>query len=84
MIKACENDIQKKAPMIGSKVNVKVDRRDVTGAQGVIRIVFQISRGGGCQVISKHGILSDSNGKPLFIPHDQYIVLDDDTPVDGW
>jgi hypothetical protein len=44
----CGKDLDKKAAVVGSKVNVKVDKRDVTGAQGVHGVAFEIGTGGGC------------------------------------
>jgi hypothetical protein len=38
---------QKRATVIGSKVNVKVNKSDVTVAQGIHGIAFEVSKGGG-------------------------------------
>ena len=67
--------------MIGSKVNVKVDKRDVTGAQGVHGVAFEIGTGGGCRVVTQHGVICHTKGKKMFIPYNQYVVMNDDTPV---
>jgi hypothetical protein len=49
--------LAKKAAVIGSKVNVKVDKRDVTGAQAVHGVAFEIGKGGGCRVVTQHGVI---------------------------
>ena len=72
---------------VGSKVNVAIDERDIHGAQGLIGIVFGVSQAGGCRIVTRHGILgydkkqgADSKRK-LYIPIDQYKLLEDDAPV---
>jgi hypothetical protein len=77
---SCEKDIQKTA-VVGCKVNVKNDKRNVTGAQGVHQIAFDIGREGGCQVVTGHSEFTRSNGKQWFIPNDQYEAMDNNAPV---
>jgi hypothetical protein len=84
MKKDREHDIKHKAAVVGSKVNVKVAKRDVTGAQGIHGIVFDVGSGGGIQVQTQHGILTQKSGKKWYIPKAQYEVLDDDSPVNKW
>jgi hypothetical protein len=84
MKKDREHDIQHKAAVVGSKVNVKIDKRDVTGAQGIHGIVFDVGSGGGIRVQTQHGIITQKSGKKWYIPKAQYEVLDDYAPVNEW
>jgi hypothetical protein len=59
--------------VIGSKVNVKVDKRDVIGAQGVRGVAFEIGTGGGCQVVTQHGVICHKKGENLLITYNQYV-----------
>jgi hypothetical protein len=77
----CGKDLDKKAAVIGSKVNVKIAKRDVTGAQGVHGVAFEIGTGGGCRVVTQHGVICHKKGKKLFITYNQYRVMNHDTPV---
>ena len=59
-----------------------LDRRDVRDRQGLIGIAIAVSRSGGCQVATRHGVIVEGTGKkPFYIPVDQYLVLPDDCPV---
>jgi hypothetical protein len=49
MRKAHQKDMEKKGAVVGSKVNIKLDKFDVTGAQGVHGFVFEVRR----EVVSK-------------------------------
>jgi hypothetical protein len=63
MKKDRENGINNKAAVVGSKVNVKIDKRDVTGAQGIHGIVFDEGSGGGIRVQTQHGTVTQKSGK---------------------
>jgi hypothetical protein len=73
--------MEKKGAMVGSKVSIKLDKHDVTGVQGVHGFVFEVREGGGVQVMTLYGIVTQKNGKKWFIPKDQYVVMDDDTHI---
>jgi hypothetical protein len=81
MKKDRENGINNKAAVVGSKVNVKIDKCDVTGAQGIHGIVLDVGSGGGIQVQTQHGIITQKSGKKWYIPKAQYEVLNNDAPA---
>jgi hypothetical protein len=48
MMESQRKESTAKAAKVSSKVNIKLDKPDVTGVQGVHGIVFEIGAGGGC------------------------------------
>jgi hypothetical protein len=87
---ARKGDVKKRGAIMGSKVNVKLDRRDVTRPQGLIGIALKVSAAGGCYIVTWHGIIGkDQRKKPgdkmtkqrYYVAADQYLVLPDDAPV---
>jgi hypothetical protein len=68
---------------VGSKVAVIPDKRDVPRGMNIFGIAFEVGAGGGCRVVTEHGIVS-ANGKlkqAYFVPLNQYRVLDNLLPV---
>jgi hypothetical protein len=64
---ARKRDVQKRGAVVGSKVNVKLDRRDVTRPQGLIGIAIKVSSAGGCYIVTRHGIIGKDQRKKQVI-----------------
>jgi hypothetical protein len=89
---ARKRDVEKRGAIMGSKVNVKLDRRDVTRPQGLIGIAIKVSAAGCCYIVTtltRRGIIGKdqkTTGDKMtkqryYVAADHNLVLPDDAPV---
>lgn len=57
MGKQYDKSVEDRKGKIGTNVGVIPDKRDMPRARNIPGVVFAVGRGGGCQVVTKHGIL---------------------------
>jgi hypothetical protein len=75
MRKQREKDIEKRSAKVGDYVVLEVDKRDIPHARGIPGVVFQVGKGGGSRVVTRHGIICYENNM-VFTAIDKYKVLE--------
>jgi hypothetical protein len=63
---------------IGDCLNIQIDKRDVPHARGLLGIVFNVGEGGGAEVVTSGGVISNGGNK-FFLPVDRYKVIRNDS-----
>jgi hypothetical protein len=77
MLKQAERHEKKMVLSPGTIVKIRGDDRDSYKPRGIIGIVVQSHPGGGGIVaMTDFGIVSHTNGEMLYVPYDQYVVME--------
>jgi hypothetical protein len=74
MINQRVNDVIKRSAKVGDCIRMELDKRDIPHARALLGVVFKVGRGGGVQVVTSDGVISNE-GKVYYLPMTKYTVI---------